>query len=252
MNLQKLNKRWLLFAIAVFAQFASIFYWVISSEETIANGTVLKFRLMGYDPHDPFRGEYLRIQFRDNTLSIPKEEFDEEEDSKQDYVVFDIDYDGFAIPAYFSSYPEELSLKVNKTHSFTLSFTSETKDDSITYRIIYPFDRIWMNQEECPIAERLINKALRKNRDVYATISVNNGEGVLTGVEIEGTNIKELVKSIKKGEVEEEWEAEDLERTAIAISDSINKAAEDTISKHVEEVVNEMEMTEDEENSSLE
>lgn len=214
MNLQKINKRWLLFAIAVFAQFATIFYWAIRSEETIAKGTPLKFRLRGFDPHDPFRGEYLRIQFQDNSMKVSKEEY--EFMKAYEYLVFDVDYNGYATPAYLSEIPAELSLKV-KTNAY--NFTSKDSIDSTRIWIDYPFDRIWMNQEEAPIAEKLINKALQDEGDIYAIVSVKDGDGILTDVEINGFSIKELVKqNIEYGEEQIEIVPDSTEPT---LEDSI-------------------------------
>lgn len=211
MNIQKINKRWLLFILAVIAQFASIFYFSFRSEETLQTGTALKFRLTGYDPHDFFRGEYLRLRFRDNKIELSEEEKRLASERKEVYVVFEEDGNGFSIPKGISTTPTNSSLKIEGLHDGYFS---------------YPFDRLWMNQEDCPIAERLINQAVANGEDVYAIIYVKDGEGVLSAVEIDGTDLRNLVDS-------EGARKEEVETDATALpepeTDSLQSATEDSI-----------------------
>lgn len=190
MELQKINKKWWFFAAAILAQFIVMFIWTVRSNDTIQEGTLYKFRLEGYDPHDLFRGEYLRIQFKEDKVQVSTEEtFPKGEPA---YVTFENDVEGFAHPIALSKKVSESSLKV-------CVMTGEFLPDSTRklLRIYYPFNKFWMNQEDCPIAERIINRALNNNQDVYALVYIKDGEGALTDIEVDGVDIKTLVQ--------EEW-----------------------------------------------
>lgn len=180
MNLNQINKKWIFFCLIVVAQFSLVFYTIYHYHSISNSETILKFRLQGYDPKDFFRGDYLRIRFKDNVIKT--EQYVED---NQYYIHFKEDSTGCAIPDYFDNEQTENSIQAKvKYYSF----------DS-TANISYPFNKVWMNQEDCKKAERIINKALRDNRkDAYALVAVKNGEGVLKDVEIEGIPLKKLVK----------------------------------------------------------
>lgn len=190
MNITKINRRWGCFLLAVLAQFATIAYWVFRSETIIDKGDLLKFRLTGYDPHDRFRGSYLRIQFKDDTISLCQDDFLSVMEYKEKFVSVEEDENGFAIPAAIADYPSHMSIK------------SEVKvygsDSSVTcLKIVYPFDRVWMNEYDCPAAERLINNAIEAEKSVYALVAVDDGEGRIVDVEINGVGIHEMVEQSK-------------------------------------------------------
>lgn len=191
MELQKINKKWWFFAAAILAQFIVMFFWVVRSNDTIQEGTLYKFRLEGYDPHDLFRGEYLRIQFKEDQVQVSTEEtFPKGEPA---YVTFENDEEGFAQPIALSKKVSESSLKVCVMIDDFLPDSTQK-----LLRIFYPFNKFWMNQEDCPIAENIINRALNNNQDVYALVYIKDGEGILADIEVDGIDIKTLVQ--------EEWE----------------------------------------------
>lgn len=189
MKSQKINKKWWFFAATILAQFIVMFLWVLRSNDTLENGTIYKFRLQGYDPYDPFRGKYLRFQFKDNIMEMQNE--DEAMtiiNALEVYAKFSVDDEGFAMPMSLSQSISDNALKVEVTRDY---FSSEMTH----VRIKYPFDRLWMNQKECPIAEKIVNDALFRNKHVYALVSIKNGDGALKDVEVDGVSIKDLVKN---------------------------------------------------------
>lgn len=222
MKSQKINKKWWFFAAAILAQFIVMFLWVLRSNDTLENGAVYKFRLQGYDPHDPFRGEYLRIQFKDNIMEMQNE--DEAMtiiNALEVYAKFSVDDEGFAMPMSLSQSISDNALKVEVTRDY---FSSEMT--SIRIRIQYPFDRLWMNQKECPVAEKVVNKALSGNKHVYALVSIKNGDGVLKDIEVDGVSIKDLVKKERE---QVDTDAGDIEEVEVIAVDSAEMAKIDSI-----------------------
>lgn len=217
MKLQKIDKKWWFFGAAILAQFLVMFFWVLKSDYTLHNGTVYKFRLRGYDPYDPFRGKYLRIQFKENIMNVYEESLVMAH-KKEVYASFSVDNEGFAVPVAISKSKSEASLKVEIVYLEVDSLSNEQHK----IQIYYPFDKVWMNQEECPVAERIINNALNKNQNVYALVSIKNGDGVLIDVEVDGISIKTLVKEEKKRANDGEYilEIDSITIDSVAIADS--------------------------------
>ena len=81
----------------LFIAFAAIIllvpvYVAVSSQNVLNNGEFYKFKPMAYDPFDPFRGKFLRVNYETN--GIPTE-FDFEE-GETAYVSIGVDREGFA------------------------------------------------------------------------------------------------------------------------------------------------------------
>lgn len=220
MKSQKINKKWWFFAAAILAQFIVMFLWVLRTNDTLENGAVYKFRLQGYDPHDPFRGEYLRILLKDNIIEMQnKDEATAIINASKVYASFSVDDEGFAMPMSLSQSISDNALKVEVTRDY---FSSEMTH----VRIKYPFDRLWMNQKECPIAEKIVNDALFRNKHVYALVSIKNGDGVLKDIEVDGVSIKDLVKKERE---QVDTDAGDIEEVEVIAVDSAEMAKIDSI-----------------------
>lgn len=223
MELQTINKKWWLFGATILAQLILMLFWVLNSNDIINNGTVYKFKLRGYDPYDPYRGKYLRFQFQDNSLYIPSEEADMLKEEKDIYASFSVDNNGFARPESLSKSISETALKVEMSH-----YNKYT--DKVN--IIYPFDKLWMNQEECPVVEKIVFKALSQNKDVYALVAIKNGNGVLLDIEIDQISLKTLVKEELNSEV---YDANEIEVLEVAVTDEA-ELDKDTIKGTVDDI----------------
>ena len=223
MKSQKINKKWWFFAATILAQFIVMFLWVLRSNDTLENGTIYKFRLQGYDPYDPFRGKYLRIQFKDNIIEMQnKDEATAIINASKVYASFSVDDEGFAMPMSLSQNPSDDALKVEVSRDYYVS----TEMTSIRIRIQYPVDRLWMNQKEGPIAEKIVNDALFRNKHVYALVSIKNGDGVLKDIEVDGVSIKDLVKKERE---QVDTDAGDIEEVEVIAVDSTEMAKIDSI-----------------------
>lgn len=85
------NKK-IIFLIFALAIIVVPLYVIVSSQDILNNGTFYKFRPQAYDPLDPFRGKYLRVNY--DTRQIPTEE--DFEDGDEVYVSIGVDEEGFA------------------------------------------------------------------------------------------------------------------------------------------------------------
>lgn len=83
------NRIFLIYAIAILIV---PIYVIVSSQNILSNGTFYKFRPQAYDPVDPLRGNYLRINY--DLRSVPTNDDFEERDEV--YISIGVDTAGYA------------------------------------------------------------------------------------------------------------------------------------------------------------
>lgn len=117
-------KKGLFFAFAAIILLIPL-YVAISSQNVLNNGNFYKFRPMAYDPFDPFRGKFLRVNYE--TGGIPTN-FDFEE-GETVYVSIGVDDEGFA---FF----EEAFKKAPKNQDYLKSVVTWSGVDALLQREI--------------------------------------------------------------------------------------------------------------------
>jgi len=159
------------------------FYIIMSSEDVLENGHQHKFRLQGYDPFDPFRGKYLRINYdRSMPCAADVKEGDEA------FVTFEKDEMDFSSFAY-------------------ASHEKPTHDDYIIAEVIYVRDgeatikvdnmsKYFINEDKAKQGENVLLE-FRRNRpdDIYVAIRVLDGEARLEDIFVEETPLLEYLES---------------------------------------------------------
>ena len=173
------------FGIMVLLQLVIPAKMVIQSEDTLARGSVFKFKTAPVDPTDPFRGKYVTLSFEANSFGV----YDAGWQAGQDvFVLLEQDEDGYAqiqdvSKDRFSYSPYYVKAKVR-------SYSSE----KIT--IQYPFDRFYMEESKALPAEKLYRQMTRAtDKTAFAVVSVLDGKAVLKDVQIDGESLKTLVEA---------------------------------------------------------
>ena len=85
-----------LFAVMCLAQWIVPGKMVYDSENTIAEGTLYKFKTAPVDPSDPLRGKYITLNFQENFFQFADSA--EWQRGDQIFVTFTTDSAGFAVP----------------------------------------------------------------------------------------------------------------------------------------------------------
>ena len=85
-----------LFAVMCLAQWIVPGKMVYDSENTIAEGTLYKFKTAPVDPSDPMRGKYITLNFQENFFQFTDSA--EWQRGDQIFVTFTTDSAGFAVP----------------------------------------------------------------------------------------------------------------------------------------------------------
>jgi len=181
---------WVLFGIMVLAQLFVPLQMIFTAEDVVSEGTLFKLKTRPYDPKDPFRGNYIRLNFDIGTHSV----MDTTEFNKGEkvYVFLRKDRDGYGQVAMLTKFQDE----VNSDNYLEGTIRSVWISDGVAQITIqYPFERFYMEESKAPEAERVYREAARDStRNTYALVSVRNGTGILQDVLIDGISISVLAE----------------------------------------------------------
>ncbi len=189
-----------LFALVVLVQWYVPGSIILTHENALSKGEALKFRTGLYDPLDPFRGRYVRLNFewgRFDGVSLSEEKWPHY-GVRQAYVLLEKDEDGFAKVT-------ALSLERPQNGSYLRAKVRHWGSNS--YFIELPFDRYFMNEKAAPEAERLYLQANRRgrsaeeafNNDNYVLVRVFQGTAAIESLYVFGQPIEALLKGNAEG-----------------------------------------------------
>jgi uncharacterized membrane-anchored protein len=181
-----------LFVLMCLAQWIVPGKMVYDSENTIAEGTLYKFKTAPVDPSDPMRGKYITLNFQENFFQFTDSA--EWRSGDQIFVTFTTDSAGFAVPEQiYHTKPDAgsyLETVVEQVYYYK-------GDHKVWYKL--PFDRFYMEESKAPQAEQLYWKAQRDSLQiVYALVSIGQGQAVLQDVIINDRPITEIINELNK------------------------------------------------------
>lgn len=181
-----------LFAVMCLAQWIVPGKMVYDSENTIAEGTLYKFKTAPVDPSDPMRGKYITLNFQENFL--PFTDSAEWQRGDQIFVTFTTDSAGFAVPeAVYHTKPEVESY----LETFVEHINHYKDDHEVWYKL--PFDRFYVEESKAEQAEQLYWKAQRDSAQVaYALVSISQGQAVLHDVIINDRPVIDIINELNK------------------------------------------------------
>lgn len=179
-------KKGLFFAFAALIVLVPV-YVAFSSQNVLNNGKLYKFKPMAYDPFDPFRGKFLRVNYE--TDNIPTR-FDFK-DKETVYVSIGVDKEGFAFfeeafknPPKKKDYLETTIRNTGMDEAFMREFRKQMEstdfdigemDSRSTVSIEIPdnMNKYFINEDDALRAERVLQ---RERKDIYIGVRVLDGE----------------------------------------------------------------------------
>ncbi|MBN1864776.1 MAG: GDYXXLXY domain-containing protein [Victivallales bacterium] len=162
---------------------------IVRYEDVIRNGTQYKFRTAPVDPYDAFRGRYVALSMREDSVRSDGESFNPCETV---YVVVITGDDGFA---KFTS--AHRTPPVGKGDYIKMK--TRWGSDSGETRLEIPFDRFYMNEHLAPEAEKAYFKASRQDNDnTFVAVRVKNGHAVIENLYLDGTPVLEILQPTGK------------------------------------------------------
>ena len=183
-----------LFVLTVSAQLIIPGKMIFDQEQILAHGKEFKFKTAPVDPNDPFRGKYIDLRFKENTLGVSN--YGDWKKGQEIFVVIKENQEGFAIPLRVwikepSNEKHYLSAKIQSVKATKDEYNQLTGTE---IRIQYPFERFYMEESKAKAAEDIYRKSNRDEKSLtYALVNIKKGKASLKDVMIDGVSIKELV-----------------------------------------------------------
>jgi len=182
----------------LFIAFAAIIvlvpvYVAVSSQNVLNNGKLYKFKPMAYDPFDPFRGKYLRVNYE--TDDIPTE-FDFK-GGETVYVSIGVDEEGFAFfeeafksppknKDYMTSKVENAGFNAELERQLEMAFEENGGDmESVDTRNYVDIDipdnlnKFFINEDDAKRAEDVLSE---ERENIYIGVRVLDGEARLEDI----------------------------------------------------------------------
>lgn len=161
-------------------------------EEVLNVGTLYKFRTAPVDPNDPFRGKYIALTFKENSVAI---------NDKEQWVMGETIYVSLLADDTGFAKIESVSKEMPEGHPDVIKAkVRDVREDAPRKVIIdYPFNRFYMEESKAAEAEITYRQLMADtSRVTYALVSIKDGEAVLSDVQIDGISISGIVNNIHK------------------------------------------------------
>lgn len=180
----------ILFVIVALVQLYVPAKMIFDSENVLKKGVAYKFEAAPVDPNDPFRGKFINLRFKENSIQVADQS--EWKDNEQVYVILGKNNEGYAKIAYIT---KEIPKNTSDYVKASIDIVSDDKSNMVY--VEYPFDRYYMEETKAYEAELTYNEAIRDTaiHDTYALVYVKNGEAVLQDILIDDISIKEIVEN---------------------------------------------------------
>ena len=174
----------ILFGIAVLAQWAAPLSQIWTHEQVLAKGTLIKLKCSAPDPYDPLRGRYLAVRPTQDEAPVPAGV--KLTRGMQVYALFTTGADGFATIS-------SLSLTPPASGAYLRLKSGYVYDNKAS--IIWPFDRFYVNEKLAPEADKWFAENIRSAQGITAEVRVLNGRAVLEDLSLDGKPFREILKA---------------------------------------------------------
>lgn len=187
-----MGKKAIIFLAIALAQLAVPAWMIVGHERVLREGDVFKFRTAPIDPRDPFRGEYVQLDFEAEQGSWAVARPDDISTGEHHaYAVLASDSAGFAWVSALLAEPPDHGAYVEAQYY-------NWDNDSVT-RIGLPFNRFYLEEGDGARTERMLMP--RWDEDVredplpaYALVRVLNGRAVIEDLVVGDRPIHEWLK----------------------------------------------------------
>ena len=212
-------KKSIFLIVALVIQCLAIGWLIFRYERVVTKGTEVRFNCQAYDPYDPLRGRYLRVNVRESTTNIAEEirrkfasrdsyPILEKADRKAVLVRVEPNTNGVwrVVEAAFTPSNEGVWIKPKEIIVDYLSYSErEDKEDwsefnkrraalGVLIQAEMP-NQLFINETIAQKAEKILQEATNvKGKVAVAVYRVLNNEIVITDIEIEDKSVKAITK----------------------------------------------------------
>ena len=213
-------KKSIFLIVALVIQCLAIGWLIFRYERVVTKGTEVRFNCQAYDPYDPLRGRYLRVNVRESTTNIAEEirrkfassdsyrPILEKADRNAVLVRVEPSTNGVwrVVEAAFTPSNEGIWIKPKDITVDYLSYSErEDKEDwsefnkrraasGVLIQAEMP-NQLFINETIAQKAEKILQEATSvKGKGAVAVYRVLNNEIVITDIEIEDKSVKAIAK----------------------------------------------------------
>lgn len=181
----------LIFILVVLVQWFVPAKMMWNREEVLRKGKVFRFQTEPVDPEDPFRGRYVQLAYKADTVIAKTGTFKEGE---KVYAEIENDAAGFVTIKQLHKQPPVSKDYVEATVYYWL-YEGEKSNALRKVIISYPFEQFFLDEHKAPKAESLYWDAQRDTAGkTYALVSIYKGKGVIKDLMINDKSIYSYFK----------------------------------------------------------
>lgn len=175
------------FAIMAAVQWYVPLNMIRGMERVRSEGQEIRLKIRPFDPADPFRGNYMQLQFEH--LYVEQVYDTSWQAGERVYVSLYEEADGLARPVWVSrEMPEPGTLFLEARVDYVVP------DEQRLY-FSWPFNRYYVNEEAAPRMEELLQQfTAGDSLRVWALLRASGGQAVLEDLVVEGRSLRELAE----------------------------------------------------------
>lgn len=190
-------RKTLLFALIALAQLAIPAWMIVDHERILREGEVLHFRTAPIDPRDPFRGEYVRLDFAAEQGSWPVARADDiGTGAHHAFATLATDSGGFALIT--SLMPDR------PADGPYIEVEYMSWDNDLVTRVALPFDRFYLEEGDGRRTEELLapqwtDDAFVQPLPAYAVVRILKGKAVIQDLVVGDRPIHQWLEAAATG-----------------------------------------------------
>ena len=208
-------KKSIFLIVALVIQCVAIGWLIFRYERVVTKGTEVRFNCQAYDPYDPLRGRYLRVNVRESTTNIAEEI--RQKLNSDSYVILEKavlvrvepntngvwrvveaaltpSNEGVWIKPKDISVDYILPYSEKKDKEYWSEFQKRRAASGVFIQAVMP-NQLFINETIAKKAEKILQEATSvKGKGAVAVYRVLNNEIVITDIEIEDKSVKAIAK----------------------------------------------------------
>lgn len=178
----------LIFILAVLVQWYVPGKMIWNREEVLKKGKVFRFQTEPVDPEDPFRGRYVALEFKADTVVAKFEQFDVGQTA---YAEIENDTAGFVtLKRLHDTPPASKDYVEVKIAYWTYKDRAEDPERVV---VSYPFEQFFLDEYKAPKAEAIYRSGTTAGK-TYALVSIYKGKGVIRDLIINDRSVHSYFK----------------------------------------------------------
>jgi len=163
---------------------------VMRYERVMKHGSVVRMECEAPDPYDLLRGRYLAVRVKDDEIKgVSRDQAFA--DGDKGFAILEADDAGQAKPVQLVRARPTSGLYVEVSVQYVDHHPSDA--NTVSVRIRWPFDRLYLNENLAPAADQWYRDNIRAEKPILADLRVLDGRAVLVDLLQDGKSFRQLL-----------------------------------------------------------